>query len=348
MIAVASDIQFAVADESHDPGMRRLLREVPTPGSIRVSLQREPSYFGAAKMEGPEHHAIVALAGAEVVGMGSISTRHRFVNGVPACVGYLGGLRLAPSVQGRFDIIRRGYAFLRQHCDRIGLESIFTSIAADNERASRLLERGVPGLPTYAPAGELATLLLRVTRRNIRPPNIADQTCPATQIECVNASMRQFQFAPCWDGSECADREFVIVKDREHIGACAALWDQRQFKQAVVTHYPIHLRLLAMMGRLPAIGRPLSQAFVSHLVCPAARPDLLIQLIDRLASRASHANIDMLCIGMDIRDARLKVLQRRYSTRIYRTRLYRVAWEDEGNPHPPLDGRLVYPEVALL
>lgn len=347
MICVGNNIQFTVADESHDAGMRQLLRDVPMPGSIQISLQREPSYFAAARMEGPEHHAIVALAGSDVVGMGGLSVRLRFLNGKPVRVGYLGGLRLDPAIQRRFNILRRGYVHLRQLCSQLDLQAIFTSIVSDNYRAIGLLERGVSGMPEYTHIGDLSTLLIRV--KHTRPSaNQAEASTDPVLLVRVNEAMRKFQFGPCWSEGEWAAAGFVVLKTGESVDACAAVWDQRSFKQAVVTRYPLHLRMLAMVGILPPLGQPIPQAFISHLACPLEEPGQLTELVNRVMFRASLANISMLCIGFDARDPRVEVLRRSYSARVYRTRIYRVSWEHDAGKQPPLDGRLLYPEIALL
>src|SRR5258706_898476 len=160
----ARRIHFALATEADDDDIRRLLRENPMSGQITISLEREPSYFFEERHLLAERQTIVARENDRVVCVGSCSFRPRFVNGQPQRVGYLGGLRLDAKLAGRFDILRRGYRFFRElqpHHDR---EAYFTSIAADNERAIQLLERGLPGMPSYKHLGEFVTLLISVRR----------------------------------------------------------------------------------------------------------------------------------------------------------------------------------------
>jgi hypothetical protein len=82
-----------LATSEDDAQLRRLLRENAISGSISVTLEREPSFFGAAAVEGREHQTVVALEQDRIVAAGSISARHRFINGQPMRVGYLGALR---------------------------------------------------------------------------------------------------------------------------------------------------------------------------------------------------------------------------------------------------------------
>lgn len=350
-------IHFTLAGPEHDADIRRLLRECPMPGSISLSLQKEPDYFAAVRMEAPEHQTAIALRGRDVVAMGSVSIHERFYNGQAVRMGYLGGLRVHPSVAGRFDIIRRGYQFLQQSIERLNLQILFTSIAADNLRARQLLEHGLPGMPTYSHVGDLSTVILPS-----RPGAIAPSIRPAEQLDLpdvistLNQSSSRFQFAPQWQSLENSAQEFLLATDNEGIIACAGLWDQRQFKQAIVTAYPLHLRffrpiynaLCGLFGRLPLprAGQPISQAFVSHLACPDDRPDLFLALIDAISAKAYDRGIALLAIGLDDRDPKVNLLRNRYANRIYRTRIYTVAWSGSAVAMP--DGRLMYPEIALL
>ena len=123
-----SGVRFELATPEHDAPLRRLLRENPMPGPISLSLEREPSFFAAAGLEGPEHQTIVALQGDRVVAAGSISARPRFINGQPMRVGYLGALRLDTSCRGQALILRRGYDAFRRLHDQGGPRIYLTSI----------------------------------------------------------------------------------------------------------------------------------------------------------------------------------------------------------------------------
>ncbi|MDB5292936.1 MAG: hypothetical protein JWL69_4177, partial [Phycisphaerales bacterium] len=80
-------IRFTIASAAHDAGIRRLLRDNPMRGQISVSMERESSYFGAARIEGPAHRTIVALDEGRVICAGGVSVRERFINGRPMAVG---------------------------------------------------------------------------------------------------------------------------------------------------------------------------------------------------------------------------------------------------------------------
>lgn len=367
-----SDFQFALAEARHEPALRRLLRECPMPGQISLSLQREPNYFDAAAIESREHHALVAMRGDQAVAMGSISVQKRFYNGQPMRMGYLGGLRLHPTCQGRFEILRLGYRLFRSLHDRLDVPFYLTSVAADNVGAIRFLERNLPGMPVYQHVGDLGTALIRSAKRKKPNTSLCDvrQGQPELRPAIVAhlcETMSHFQFAPVWTAAEMdrqigkhglRDCDFQLLLEQGRVQACGALWDQRAFKQVVVSRYSTSMKMLrhAYNGYARATGRvrlprpnvTLSQGFVSHLSVPVDRFDLLQCMLDLLRSAAHRRNIESLAIALDARDPRLRWLGAELHARVYYTRLYVVHWPDAPGVFKLSDGRLMYPEVALL
>src|SRR5687768_4311495 len=140
---------FAVARRADETAIRRLLRENPMRGAVSVGFQREPDYFRGTDLAGAEDQTIVAFSEERLVCMGRCTTRECWVNGAVRRVRYLAELRLDAAARGRFGILRDGYGFFHMLQRDEPLDLYFTSIAADNDRARRLLENGARGLPPY-------------------------------------------------------------------------------------------------------------------------------------------------------------------------------------------------------
>jgi hypothetical protein len=360
-------IRFAVATEDDDADIRRLLRANPMPGKISLSLEREPDFFADANLPGETKQTIIARDGNRVVCVGSCTIRQRFVNGKPCRVGYLGGLRLDASQAGRFDILRRGYEFFHELQADAPADFYFTSIAADNERARTLLERGLPGMPSYEFIGEYVTVLLSAKGRHSVQNIKADIAPPVGQfIALLNKHNCKQQFTPCWSEVELSalqqlglqPDDFRFVREDGRIVAGAALWNQRMFKQTVVRGYtpsltltrPV-LNLVARFTRgtkLPAVGETLANAFVSQLVVEPDKPDALVKLLTKLREIAAQRKIELLTLGFAANDTRLAVLRKNFRCREYHSRLYIVRWPECGGAARELDGRILAPEVALL
>jgi len=367
MTARTGRVSFALATQADDADIRRLLRENPMPGQITLTLEREPDYFVDAGLPGTEKQTIIANEGGRVVCVGSCATRERFVNGQPHRVGYLGGLRLDVRVTGRFDILRRGYEFFRELQVDNPADFYFTSIAADNAPARKFLERGLPGMPVYEFIGEFVTALLPV--KNFVPVRDGLETDNLDfneLLECLDKHGRDYQFAACWSARELSALQslnlkadnFRIVRDGGRILACAALWDQRTFKQTVICGYapwPARTRPVVNFAadiigtpRLPAVGSTLAQAFLSHFAIAKGRMDALPRLVMNLSTLAAERGIEFLTLGFAANDPRLAIIRARFKRREYRSRIYIVRWPNMGGAAGQLDDRVLQPELALL
>jgi hypothetical protein len=334
-------------------------------GQISISLEREPDYFADADLPRERKQTVIARERGRLVCVGSCCIRKRFVNGTPRDVGYLGGLRLDAKFAGRFDILRRGYEFFRQTQTVAPADFYFTSIASDNERARRVLEKGLTGMPAYEFLGEFVTALIPVTRTSAKPNDAS--AAPAVELtDFINAENQMRQFAPYWTDGELQTMgqfglqwsDFVALRDARKITACGAIWDQRCFKQTVIRGYAPWLKLarpaMNALGRilhrprLPEVGEILSNAFACHLAARPEGPESLVNLIRLLENEAARRGIQLLTFGFASDDPRLNAVRRHFRFREYRSRIYIVRWAGIGGGARELDGRALGQEVALL
>jgi len=339
-----------IANPNDDSGIRKLLRDNPMRGTLSVALTREPSYFDAGKIEGDDHRALVALDNDRVIGVGSMSSRMRYINGDSMRIGYLGGLRLDASVRGQFSIVRRGYRLFRELHEQGGPPIYLTSIIEDNIDARRVLERGLPGMPRYRHVDDFVTLMIAARGAAGNHPNVHEVNSEEAGA-FADRFNRAYQFAPA---GLVPVEPLAMVRDGQ-IAGVAALWDQRSVKQIVVCDYARPLKWLRpainvlslMRGtpRLPKVGHALSQAFISHL---AADSDVMLYLIRSIAHRAVGRGIEYLTLGFSARDPRCAMVRSAFRCRAYRSRLYVVYWPDGRALAESLDARYAQPEVALL
>lgn len=359
-------VRFAMAEESDEAAIRRLLREHPMLGAVSVSFEREPDYFRGAGFAGGEDQTIVAYEEGRLVCMGRCTTRECWVNGHAITVGYLAELRLHSLARRRFAIIRDGYRFFHELS---GDNLHFTSIASDNERARRLLESGARGMPTYALLGELVTLLIAVPRRpsspglSVQPATIDD--VPAL-LRLLNHQGQRYQLGMVWTEERLCSlarrglplERIFIARERDAIIGCGGLWDQRSFRQTVIRGYAGTLGVVRpwlnitnrMLGRplLPQPGAALAQAFLSPLALADDADAFLPDLIEALLPRASALGVEWLTLALPAGDQRLSELRKKFSTRAWPSRLYRVSWPEQSRFEFSPPGKTFLPEVSLL
>jgi len=153
-----SGLDYGFATEADDAGLRALLCETPMGGAIRLTFEREPNFFASVRREGIRHYTICARDAGRIVAMAS---RTVWSTGV----GYLHQLRIAPSHRHLTrQFLRTGFRMLAEtHADDEAPFDV-TTIVSDNHVARRLLEAGLPGLPTYLPVEKILTMLVPARR----------------------------------------------------------------------------------------------------------------------------------------------------------------------------------------
>jgi hypothetical protein len=367
--ASTRSVRFARATPDDDAAIRRLLRDNPMSGSVSLSLEREPTYFGGSNIGGATDDTILAYENDRLLCMGRCSTRESFVAGEPKRVAYLGELRLDTAAAARIDILRGGYRFFRELHAAEPPDFTFTSIASDNHRALRLLERGLPGLPAYTFLTEYVTLVIPVPHRTARS---AITTTPATLahhndlVTLLISHAQNHTFAPRWTSDlllslahhDLPPRHFQLAFAGPRLIAAAAIWDQRRFRQTVIRGYESTLAatgpllnlsaLLFGTPRLPAIGSTLAHAYLSPLALVDDHAAMLPDMIAAMLNVARTRGLEFLTLGLVATDPRMPLLKKRFQPRLYHSRLYRVAWPEDSRASILIDPTRLWPEVALL
>ncbi len=367
-----SSIVFERACPDDDADIRCLFRDLPMGGQISISLECEPNARLALGVEGDRHYTIVAREQTtrRVVGMGSRAVWRVWVNGEPAKLGYLAQLRRVPGLRASRRLLAAGFAELDRTRLPDELRYDLTCIVAHNSAARRLLERGLKGLPRYAPLCEFTTLIIPVGRRPRRRParveRGSDDLIPAI-ADCLYRNLRQYQFAPIWSEEDLNSPvrtrglrpdDFFVVMEGNRVIACLARWDQRGFKQAVVRGYPPRLArwrpavnialTLAGRPRLPDPGQALNFAYLSHVAVEGDRHDLLVDLIEAARADTTGTGIDYLLIGLASTNPMLPPIRRVFPGRAYPSILYVVHRELSEDSLRNLGGRITHVELATL
>jgi len=360
---------FAAARPEDDAGIRRLLRESIMPGAIALSFEREPNYFAAAHAEGGQHQTMVCRdAAGTIIGVATRVVRETFLEGVPSRTGYLAQLRLAHAHLGSFHLVTRGFRLLKQWHERDASTSVYlTSILDSNRPAQRLLESGRRGIPIYRPIDRFETSIL--TRARVKMSSgvtIRNATAgeEPTLASFLNACNTPYQFAPVCSSERLRTQSplgftmdrFLIAERAGTIIACAALWDQRAFKQNVVRGYAPWLQSLRpvinVVGRplgrptLPAISRPLALQYLYHAACAPGHEDAFAGLLSMACARCTSEGCSLVT-GFASRHTLAPVVSR-FPRRTLASTLYAVSWPDGDEQALRLTGATVHTEVALL
>ncbi len=346
--------------------MRALLRSSIMPGSVEVAFTREPRHAAGSGLAGAVDRTLLYRDGSRLDGVGRLSVLDLWRGGLPQRVGYFGDLRVRSQARRPARILRDGYRILCEAAEELGVAGCFTSIATDNDRARRVLERGRRiGLPEYLPIADLVTLVVPV-RRPRAPFGDPAPKAHATESELtsfLDGVARGHDLALVWNTDRwralgrhgLSPTDFHVVREEGRVVAAAGLWDQRPFKQTVIHGYHGALRWsrplvnpLAALGwapPLPPPGAVLSQGYLVGAVTHARHwPGLL----RALKAGAARRRLDWMVLSRDARDPELATLRKLTRAREYHTRLYEVRWGELPNWTGEWGERFLRPEAALL
>jgi hypothetical protein len=356
-----------------DALIRRLLRESPFEGEVRLTLEREPNSFLAADIEGDVSQLCIVRdeEGGLPRAIGGRSVHDAWINGEPARLGYRSHLRVVGRPVGA-GILRKGFARIRDWHQEGDAAFCVSMIVEDNRRARRILEAGLPGLPKFLKRERFVTLAIPVARRRrcrAGGPQVergSSETLPEI-VACLDRFGKRHQFAPRWSAESLADprrtrglelSDFIVARRNGEVRGCLARWDQRGFKQSVVHGYSRRLgatrpflNLLSPwlnVPRLPAPGGRIESAFLSHVAIDDDDPEIFLALAESAYAEALETDLDYLVLGFADRHPLAEIVRRGFPVREYGSVLYLVHWNDVANGLEELDERVSHLEVAIL
>lgn len=366
--------EINLASPDDDAALRTLLASTPTEGSVRVAFTREPSYFDAAVVDGHFRQVVVVRCTAtqQVVGMGVRSVFAAYVDGQPANVGYLSGLRLLPAYRGQAGLLARGYRFLRQLHDDRRAPYYLTTVAADNHAATRILSSQRAGLPVYHPWGRYHTLTYAARPASGRAPGQITVRAatpgdgPAVAAWLARQGARR-QFFPVLGEEEfnghprrmhqLRPESILLAYEADRLVGVIGVWDQRPFKQTIVAGYSRWLQLarpcynvaarLGAKPALPPVGQTLNVVYAAFLTAEEDRPEVAVALLHGAQAEAHAQGGNLLLVGLHESDPLLPALQSR-SGREYVTILYLVYWPGDALDFDRLAARPPYLELGCL
>jgi len=355
------------ATAADDAALRRLMRDIDMGGAISVAFEREPSFFHAVAIEGDDHWVIVARQDQDLVGVVCLTRRRLFVNGMERPVYYLSSARVERSWRGR-RVSPRALAALREIIGSQGDPLCFCTMAQDNAQAHAFLLGRHRQIPDFSCRERLCTLVVPTWRRRRAAADRIRAALPADMadiVRCLRRNGARRQFAVAWTDADLKSdartrglsvADFLVAEREGRISACVAVWDQRGFKQSVVTGYAGSLGTfrgainriapLANLPRLPAPGGRLEHVYLSHLAVDEDDLDLSIELLDAAYATAKARGVGNVTFGLSERDPRLGKIARHFGGVRYWTELCTVGFAS-GNP-VVLDQRPAHLEIATL
>lgn len=318
--------QARPATSGDDAALRALLRHTTLPGALGVTLEREPSFFGA-DVDAARHDVAYVEKDGALVACGSRLLKHCWWGGREALSAYYADLRVHPDHQRRGGwALRAGFRHLQEAAATHPADVAWTVVFEENQAARRVLVGRSGGLPAYADRGRLLAPVLLVPRRAALPPAppggellISPSGLPhdvswEEVAAFLNERGRARLLAPRhtaadlaggsrWPGLHAAP--WVLLRQSGRLAGCAALWDLRSLRQVRVQAWRggwrwgrILVEAAARLAGFPALPRIGAVLPLAHVACLAVAGDEVLAaraLLGALRAIAAGRGIDFIC-----------------------------------------------------
>ncbi len=360
---------FELAGPEESPEILEILEDIDFTGKISLIYTRRPDPYASFKREGRRVDILVCrdTRTGRLMAVASASINRMFLNGNPADIGYVFGLRVRKEYRRKFLLVPKGFQYLFAQHESENIPFYLTTILEENRIARGLLEKRRPSMPVYEYFGDYETYALGTGRKRRRAGGFFFRKAEKSDTGALVAFLRtwgsRFQFFPVLDEVELDDPDstlryenFYILLDPDgEIAAAGALWDQRTYKQYLLSSYGGFYRLVFPVSFLfplfgyPGLAKPGTVLNFCTLSFWAIRDDdpgifdLFLRQVAVTTSRFSY-----FVLGVDTRHPLRGALQRKPHI-VYRARMY-VVYTQENEPYVrEIDReRIPYLEIGRL
>lgn len=351
-------MDFRLALTSDDEQIRRLVREIPIEGDIKLRYQREPSYFAVSAIQGNPNQTIVGVVNGQVMAVVSWNLQKVFVNGKICNAGYLSNVRVHPSVRSGFSLIK-GLKFLEQFIKKQETDFHFATLIDSNILTKSLFASGRSSLPKFYNQGRVFTyaIPLQKSKRNLQRDkrlNIV-KASPGHKSEIItflkNEGAKTDFFPVIDEDSYNVDifkqSTFYIALNNSSsiVGVCSVV-DFTSFKQHVVVGFTRSFRLvffllnlflkLKGMHRIPKIGQKVLMLHAGFTVVKNNNVQVFKSLLYRVLCDFSGVGYHYITLALHENNPLINGMKK--ITKIcYKSRLY---FFNLGNNHYPLSSSM--------
>lgn len=347
--------ELTLASGADAPGIQKVFDDGDFTGGISVKFSRAPDPYQSFQNDG--EHIVVPIAtdveSGEVLGVGGCIVRAEYVNGIQQNTGYLTGMKILRSHQGRLHCIKDAYRLIAAQTAQYR-PFYYTTILKDNVAAIKLLEKHYQGMPLYTYLGEYTVFCLGSGRK----PNLNGYTFVRGHTDALagfyDEQLPNYNLAPASEKLyQLSEDDFYCLKSPAgDIVAAGAIWNQQSYKQYVISGYNGIYKALSYLPtaafgypRMPKAGTAAHYASLAALLVADNDPTIARLFLKCVLYEAN--SYDFVMLGL-FENHPLGSVAQQFKHIKYSSRLYEVDFAPEGTGSPALDQRPIMLEVGLL
>lgn len=350
--------EFSLASKKDSSQILELFEDMDFSGDISVLFTRRPNPYTSLMKEGEKTIIPIVrdMTDGTICAMGCCIIRKAFINGKVQNVGYLTGLKIKKEYKSLLHMFKNVYKFLHEETRDL-VDIYYTTILEDNKHAQRLLEKRRKGMPSYHYKGDYTVYCFSKSAYNLKP---RDKNMNRYKFELsskdkvrefYNDNLKKYNFSPIdADLYGLTDDDFFTIKDEEgNIVAACALWNQKEYKQYIVTKYSGILNYISKFPtnwlgypKFPNKNIPINYASISLFIVKNMDLQIAQYFLRQVAQY--DEKYELLMLGLFENNSFNNIFDDVKHIK-YKSRFYRVNWEEEPIE---LDGKVMNIEVGLL
>lgn len=315
--------KIRLAEPTDDRALGDFLLRDSMPSALRFAVSHQPSFFAALAVYGSTFQVLVAEENGEIVGCAVRATFPCLGLHSPLRCGRLVLLRIAASHRG--SLLAQGFARLRDLNRQDFVPFHLSTVMEENTEALAVLTSGRIGLPRYAPLGTIITRVLpTVSKIEAQDLSISSATTQDRQaiLDLLAVTRLRRSLIPAYQPHDWelgtgllpafSFQDLLIARRDSKVLGCLGLWDQRSFRQTLITGMNPWFRLLRPVWnllapglgtlRLPAPGQTAAMGFAALPLFPEEDPVVFSALLQRLRQQAHHRGLDAVVLSLHERD----------------------------------------------
>ena len=253
-----------------DEGIRALF-QISMPADIAISLEREPCYYTACKIQCEDPEVIVAIEADMVWAVANIGYRSVWYKGEVVKVRYLSDLRIHPQKQKSrllLLIVNEVYEKLCQ--EKLPAQTV---IFTDNKVMLKVIKKNLKG-PRYHQIGGLTSFIFPVRKRrklhaDFKIWKASNEDIPILQ-RFFNYHGSKIDYFPAYNFNQLNTayyhhldiHDYYLVFEGADLVGCTGIWDIKAMKQTRIAFYSDKMRLIKPFYNIYSMltkGQPLPQ-----------------------------------------------------------------------------------------
>lgn len=368
----SSRFKFEIAEEEYSSHILRVLEEEDFKGGISILYTRRPNAVLSLKKEGEDVVVVICRDRKtdDFIGFGACAINRLYVGGRVDKVGYVFALGMAGEYRKKYPrLLPAAYEYMGDILRGKGVEHVYTTILGDNKDAQNMFEKKRKSMPDYNYAGDYSVHCIRTNLSEKGLPNDLElsQACES-DVEPMLAIFKEqgmlHDFYPAISREDLYGEtdfplkysDFYVLKDKStgKLLACAAAWDQSEYKQHILMGYKGRYRvlkavspLLSSLGipRMPKPGSALRYFTVSFYAASEDNAQYIRALVTGLSRIKKE--FDYFIMGAS-NGSEVDGVLRGMSPIVYSSRVYTVDWQKPSAGKFETDRKQIYLECARL